>query len=292
MNFPDVRLWETDIKELAAEQVMHDLGLVPGELDLLCGGPPCQGFSKYNSHRSPNDKRNDLVLQFEWFVQELLPKAVLLENVPGLKWDDRFAMLKRTLRDQGYVVAAKVLDAAGFGVPQRRKRLILLAGYRREIPLANGVSSRRTVRDTIFGLPLPGSSDDPLHNLSGEREERVKKVISLIPHDGGSWSDLSRAQQHEVYRRRTIFSDIYGRLSWDDVAPTITGGCGEPSQSRCLHPDQDRTITLREAALLQSFPPEFRFSMRRGKTAVARMIGNAFPPEFARQLAVAAKKEL
>jgi DNA (cytosine-5)-methyltransferase 1 len=134
--------------------------------------------------------------------------------------------------------------------------------------------------------------NDPLHDFPETRSERVKALIRLIPRDGGSRMDLGDEHQLDCHRRCDGFSDVYGRMAWNKVSPTITGGCCNPSKGRFLHPTRDRNITLREAALLQTFPPSYFFSLRRGKFATAQMIGNALPPEFIRRHGVVIRQHL
>lgn len=285
-NFPGVHLWQMDIRSLSVAAILRELGLRRGELDLLAGCPPCQGFSTMrtlNGHRDVDDDRNDLVLQVERFVRGLRPRAVMLENVPGLLSDHRLSHLRQAMEHLGYMATTQVLDVSMFGVPQRRRRMILVAGRGRTIPLAAPEPRTTTVREAIGFLPAPGSTGDPLHDLSEQRQPRVRKLIAQIPKDGGSRSDLGVEAQLDCHRRCDGFHDVYGRMSWDEVAPTITSGCVNPSKGRFLHPEQDRAITLREAALLQGFPLGYKFSLRRGKYSTAAMIGNALPPEFVRR---------
>lgn len=294
-NFPSIHLWEMDIRELSVARVLRELGLRPGELDLLAGCPPCQGFStlrSLNGHQAVRDDRNELVLEFERFIRGLRPRAVMLENVPGLAADDRLTRLKGALEAMAYRVTCKVLDASKFGVPQRRRRMILVAGRRRTIGLASEEAAARTVRDAIGSLPDVGDSGDELHDLTERRAAKVVELIARIPKDGGSRGDLDRDAQLDCHIRCDGFHDVYGRMSWNDVAPTITSGCINPSKGRFLHPEKDRAITLREAALLQGFPPGHKFSLRRGKFAAAEMIGNALPPEFVKRHAVEIRKGL
>jgi DNA (cytosine-5)-methyltransferase 1 len=289
-NFPGIRLWEVDIQSLSVAKMLRELDLRPGQLDLLAGCPPCQGFSRLrslNGNRSVVDQRNDLVLQFERFVRGMRPKAVMLENVPGLAADRRLTSLSTTLAELGYKVTTKVLDASMFGVPQRRRRMILVAGRRRAIPLAPAKPPTKTVRDAIGDLPPAGTSGDPLHDLPETRAPHVLDLIVRIPRDGGSRADLGAGRQLDCHARCDGFHDVYGRMAWGQVAPTITSGCVNPSKGRFLHPEEDRAITLREAALLQGFPANHTFSLRRGKFAAAEMIGNALPPEFIRRHASA-----
>lgn len=143
-----------------------------------------------------------------------------------------------------------------------------------------GEDDRKTVREAIECLSSPGESGDALHDCPETRSEKVAALIAMIPKDGGSRTQLGRKYQLKCHRKCDGFKDVYGRMAWDDIAPTITGGCVNPSKGRFLHPDEDRSITLREAALLQGFPPDYHFSLERGKFAAALMIGNAFPPAF------------
>lgn len=286
LNHRRTKIWANDIRQIAASDVLRGLGLRPGDLDLLAGCPPCQGFSALrtlNGSRSISDSSKDLVFDFLRFVRVLRPKAVMMENVPGLAEDLRMGELSNGLRSLGYKCHHRILDAADYGVPQRRRRLILLAGESGEIPFGDVAARRVTVRDAIGGLLPAGKSGDPLHDLPEKRKPQVVELIAQIPRDGGSRSDLSDDWQLPCHKECDGFSDVYGRMAWDSVAPTITSGCVNPSKGRFLHPIQNRCITLREAALLQGFPPDYRLSLKRGKFEAARMIGNALPPEFIRR---------
>ncbi len=287
-NHDEVTVWDQDIRQITPRMVMKRHGLRKGELDVLAGCPPCQAFSamrRLNGNKRVRDKHSkDLVFDYLRFVEGLKPKVVLIENVPRLMRDYRFNQVRKRLRDLGYVGRPMIFNAADFGVPQRRRRMVFIASRIGPIDYAPAEDRklRRSVRDTIGVLPKPSASDDPLHDPMEYRSERITKMIALIPKDGGSRSALGRRGQLECHKRCNGFKDVYGRMAWDDVAPTITGGCVNPSKGRFLHPTQNRAITLREAALLQSFPPNYQFSLDRGKFAVALMIGNAFPPTFVR----------
>jgi DNA (cytosine-5)-methyltransferase 1 len=286
VNHPGVRLWERDIRALHPREVLAGLDLEPGELDLLAGCPPCQGFSHLrtlNRSRPVEDDRNDLVLDYVRFVRELQPAAVLMENVPALAADPRMDLLVMGLEQLGYPAGQghRVLNAADYGVPQRRRRLVLMVSRRGRLLADPSSWARTTVRDAIGWLPVPGRSGDPLHDLPERRSEEVLALIRSIPPDGGGRLDLGPERQLNCHRKTDGFKDVYGRLAWNRVAPTITSGCVNPSKGRFLHPEQDRAITLREAALLQSFRPDYWFSLSRGKLAAAAMIGNALPPAFA-----------
>jgi len=284
-NHPSCRLFECDIYDLEPRQVMKTLGLRKGALDLLAGCPPCQGFSRMrnrNGGRVVRDRpKKDLVLRFADFVEALLPRTVMMENVPGLETDWRFTHLKSALRKLGYHISlSEVRDAQHFGVPQRRKRLILVASRVGELSFDTAPEPRQTVRMTIGSMKLAGHSGDFLHDAPENRTPHVMAMIRDIPRNGGSRTDLPKARQLPCHKRTNGFKDVYGRMSWDAVSPTITGGCFNPSKGRFLHPEEDRAITLREAALLQTFPKNYLFPGPLNKQEIALMIGNALPPRF------------
>ncbi|TVQ30917.1 MAG: DNA cytosine methyltransferase [Phycisphaeraceae bacterium] len=289
MNHPRVRLWNNDIRTIRLPTLRKTLCLKSGELDLLAGCPPCQGFSNIrtlNGNRYVRDRRNSLTDEFLRFVKDLRPRAIMLENVPGLANKRRFREFAATLESMGYNVKWDILDAALYGVPQRRRRLILLASKSGSIDFAPIDTTRMTVADAIGEIEPPHISNDPLHCLIGRRSHRISELIKRIPKDGGSRSDLPEEMWLECHKKCSGFKDVYGRMRWSDVAPTITGGCLNPSKGRFLHPDQNRALTVREAALLQGFPPGYRFATDRGMYAIAGMIGNALPPEFIRRHAI------
>ena len=306
-NHKKSAVWQGDIRKLTGKAVLDELGLKKGDLDLLAGCPPCQGFSRMrtrNGKRSVQDKRNSLVDEFMRLVRELHPKAVMMENVPRLEKYPRLAAMQRELRVLGYQHDSNVVDAADFGVPQRRKRFIMLASRLEKIAIPSKKWQRRTVKDAIKALPRPRRltkrgkpvfvhRSNPwaeLHVLPPKRDPEIVKMIKRIPRNGGSRLDLPPEYQLDCHKRllekleQPGFKDVYGRMAWDDVSPTITGGCINPSKGRFLHPTQSRAITLREAALLQTFPPGYRFSLSRGTYAAAVMIGNALPPVMIRRL--------
>jgi DNA (cytosine-5)-methyltransferase 1 len=282
-NHRDVKVCEMDIRALKPTELLKIIGINKGELDLLAGCPPCQGFSTMrtlNGAVSVEDSRNDLLLEFQRFVVALRPRAVMMENVPGLADDERFETFCRRMKKLGYIGDHRILNAAEYGVPQRRRRLIYLAGMGMGIPFAEKNNKQKTVKEAIGGLPEAGQSGDPVHDMPENRTPKVLEIIRLIPKDGGSRRDLPEEFQLECHKRCSGFKDVYGRMAWKDVAPTITSGCFNPSKGRFLHPMEDRAITMREAALLQGFPRRYKFPTTDNKSAVALMIGNALPPPF------------
>jgi DNA (cytosine-5)-methyltransferase 1 len=289
-NHKRVVVWEKDIRRISAVEFMRRMKTRRGQLDLLAGCPPCQGFSAMttrNGHHKPDDKRNDLVFHFLRFVRVLRPKAVMMENVPGLARDQRLPKIVAALERMGYQVTKAVLNASKYGVPQRRKRFILLAAVKGRIDYSPPARRTRTVRQAFEDLYKVNPRGDPLQNLREIRDKRVSALIRRIPKDGGSRTDLPPKWQLKCHKECDGFRDVYGRMSWDDVAPTITSGCINPSKGRFLHPEKNRAINLREAAVLQGFPPKYIFPLTRGKYAVAQMLGNAVPPPFSRMQAAA-----
>ena len=284
MNHKRTHVIRDDIQSIKPSTLRRKLGLTKGELDLLSGCPPCQGFSRLrtlNGGRNVEEPMNDLVYEFVRFVRGFLPKTLMIENVPALLDDSRLQKLGRGLERLGYRWEARLFDAERYGVAQKRQRMILLGSRGDCPPFAHPIRRRRTVAEAIRKLPAPAASRDPLHNYSVRRADHVMALIRRIPRDGGSRTDLPDIDQLECHRRLDGFRDVYGRMAWKQPAPTITGGCINPSKGRFLHPEDDRAITLREAAVLQGFPMSYMFDMSRGRYPAAQMIGNAFPPKFA-----------
>lgn len=295
LNFPRSKLKQIDIREVDGREWVTELGFVPGELDLLAGCPPCQGFSALrtrNGSASNKDRRNRLVMEMARLVKSFMPKAILMENVPGLADKSIFKEFIRAIRKKGYLPTWAVLNVCHYGVPQRRRRLVMLAGHGFEIPFGSEAKSIKTVRKTLQNIKPAGNSGDPLHDMPEKRTPEMMKWISMVPKDGGSRRDLPTEMQRPCHRKTDGFKDVYGRMAWDKVAPTITGGCFNPSKGRFLHPEEDRNITMREAALLQTFPTTFRLPPGTTKTDAALMIGNALPPEFVKRQAVAIHKAI
>jgi len=293
LNHKRVHLWEKDISHLTGTAIMQQLKLRRGELDLLAACPPCEGFSTMrtkNGARRNLDRRNDLIFEVLRIIRSIRPVSIMLENVPGLARNYRFRKFVKDLQRLGYKTKWAVLNAADYGVPQHRRRLVLLGSLAREPEFALTDPRRWTVRQTIGRLNVPERSRDPLHNYAPRRSPKVQRIIEGIPHNGGSRRALRLSEQLKCHRKFDGFYDVYGRMAWDMPSPTITGGCINPSKGRFLHPRFDRAITLREAALLQSFPRKYRFSLKWGRYPAANLIGNALPPEFVRRHAAALTK--
>ncbi|MGH7243314.1 MAG: DNA cytosine methyltransferase [Phycisphaerales bacterium] len=285
LNHRDVTVWTEDITGVSAKSILKKLRLKKGDLDLLGGCPPCQGFSTLrtlNGNRRIRDEQNDLIFEFQRLVLGLKPKRVMMENVPGLFANRRLRKFKAALANAGYTVEAKVLDVGDFGVPQRRRRMVLLASRVSSVAFAKKQKTGRTVRQAIGGMPKAGASGDKLHDLPENRSLTVAARIREVPANGGSRASLPSHLKLKCHKTSDGFKDVYGRMAWNEPSPTITTGCFNPSKGRFLHPEEHRAITMREAALLQSFRKCYKFPASLGKVKVATMIGNALPPRFIR----------
>lgn len=285
LNHCNTKMYNEDISKLDPGFVREEVGVEVGELDLLAGCPPCQGFSTIGPRFKgvTNDPRNELVYQMSRFAKEFLPKTIMMENVPALAKDYRLQKLVVDLEGLGYIINYKVLNTSDFGVPQSRRRMILFASQfdKLEIPEKDQKLQRKlTVRDAISRLEDSSDSKDPLHNNTVNYTDKTLNIIKHIPKNGGSRTDLPEELRLECHKKTSGFKDVYGRMSWDKPSPTITGGCTSASKGRFIHPEKDRAITLREAALLQTFPKNYKFSPNASKQGVATMIGNALPPKF------------
>ena len=292
-NFGDHFL-ERDIFALSGDDLLKAAGLSSGGVDLLAGGPPCQGFSvqRRGDHADP---RNHLVLEYLRLVVEIRPRFFLMENVSGLMSQRGKPFLDQVISvasEQGYVVHLQKLDAAEYGVPQFRKRVILVgertngALGRFEFPLANTTQTKyRTVREAIADLPSPPADGSPHPEIANHaREARLSAVnIERLKHipPGGGREDLPLDLQLPCHKNNPGHRhvDVYGRLSWDKPSGTITARFDSFTRGRFAHPVEHRSVTLREGARLQTFPDDFVFEGSREE--IAKQIGNAIPPVFA-----------
>ncbi len=294
LNHADTRLIEKDIRQVKLDKVEAELAGEP--LHLLAGCPPCQGFSsvrKLNQRASVRDPRNKLVLEYFRFVERLRPQTLMMENVPGLTDYYLFKKIVRDLKALGYFIDYQVVNVKDYGVAQSRRRLVMVGSLLGKLSVATGIEKLVTVRETISHLPPPSKSKDKLHKIVAKHTPAVLERIRLTPKDGGSRKDLPPELTLKCHNDPRIgFNDIYGRLRWDAVSTTITGGCLNPSKGRFLHPHQDRVITPREAALLQSFPEAYVFPTDIPKHDLALMIGNALPPAFSHAQSLNIRKHL
>ena len=288
-NHASVAMFPEDIRNVDPHEVAQRAGIRPGKLDLLNACPPCQGFSSLGTGDADDD-RNDLVGEVWRFARALGPRAIIVENVPGLVHDHRLVKLVRQLRSADYAVKTYLVNAADFGVPQKRRRLIMLAvrGFSAtDLPedLAAALSRgfRRKPHDAaaiLAALERPEESSDPMHRVR-EQHPDVRARIRHIP-VGGNRFDLPEEHQLACHKRldgRNATS-AYGRIALKGPAPTMTTRCTTPACGAFVHPRQNRGITLREAALIQTFPRGYRFFGFHGQ--IERQIGNAVPVRLAR----------
>ena len=287
----------TDIRQLPADELLHVLGVQPGTIDLIAGGPPCQGFS-IQRIGGDEDDRNDLIFEYGRIVREIRPRMFLMENVPGLlgkRGRQAVESFTRLMRAAGYGLTHTIINAAGYGVPQMRRRVFFIGWLQRELPPFHFPSppltpdGYRTVRNALDGLPAVPSDfspppNDPLHRrmrMSEMNQERLR----LIPPGGGfeSLPPEMRVNCHKEGAARIGHRYVYGRLALDEPAGTITARFDSFTRGKFAHPVEHRNITLREGARLQTFPDDFRFQGS-SQEEIAALIGNAVPPLLAESL--------
>lgn len=291
-------MYNNDIRDLDPKKLMDKHGRV----DVIVGGPPCQGFSAKGKRLSVNDERNFLFLQYVKFVKVFQPKYFVLENVPTIisTADGYFKdEIIKEFSALGYDVKADVFDVSEFGVPQQRRRALFIGQRgKNTVGLPTPCKERVTVLDAISDLP-------PLESGEGEEDERYlgpprSKYQKLLRSGCGKTVKNHQSTRHSAialtrmrmipkgmgkevlppeHRTRSIYSGTWCRLLEDDVAATITTRFDTPSSGRFTHPTQNRCITVREAARIQSFPDDFVFYGT--KTSQMKQVGNAVPPRFA-----------
>jgi DNA (cytosine-5)-methyltransferase 1 len=286
-NFTSAHFLETDIRDLHADEVSPFLD--HRQLRLFCGCAPCQPWSKQNGHRRQRDGRTDLLLEFGRFVDWHRPELVFVENVPGLQNPKQangpLARFLSLLDAAGYSTHVGVVNALQYGVPQYRRRLVVLASLLGPIDMPQpthgagpDLQPYATVRDHISWLPALGAGEDHpdvSHHRAMNLSEQNRRRIRATPISGGRlhWPASLQLECHA--NGHEGHTDVYGRMHWDRPAPCLTTKCISLSNGRFGHPTQDRAISVREAACLQTFPRDFGFS---GNLAsMARQIGNAVP---------------
>lgn len=295
-NDPDCRHpFERNVKADFYERDISDVSprfissLYPrNAIRILAGCAPCQPFSCYS--RTGRRIKMTALSRFAYLVKKVRPDIVTMENVPGLEERSIFRDYVQTLHDSGYELDYQVIDCSEFGVPQIRRRLVLLASKLGQIdvnlPRLNKIA---TVRSTISGMSRIRaggvSKSDRLHRSSRMSHKNMERIKSSVP--GGTWRDWKvglRAPCHTKKSGRT-YPGVYGRMEWDMPSPTITTQFHGFGSGRFGHPTQHRAISLREGALLQTFPKGYSFVPGREEvniTKVARMIGNAVPVKLAK----------
>lgn len=297
----DSRFIERDVADLRGDEV--NKLFADDEPRILVGCTPCQPFSTYSQNRA--DRKWQLLTEFGRLVAETEPDVVSMENVPRLttfRKGDLFRQFVATLKQADYHVWWDVVNCADYGVPQTRKRLVVLASRLGSIeltPPSHAPAAHRTVRNAIGDLPPIAAGerhdDDPLHYASRLSDTNLARVRASKP--GASWRDWDETLVAKCHRKPSgrWYQSVYGRMQWDAPAPTITTQCNGFGNGRFGHPEQHRAISLREAALLQTFPPTYQFfdpDKRWFISSAARWIGNAVPVALARAVAQSVAKAL
>ena len=276
---------ERDVSTLTGDELSNWYG--NSVFRLLAGCAPCQPFSTYSqkNRKFREDKKWDLVSEFARLIQESQPDFVTMENVPQLLTHQVFQDFLKSL--DGYEIWYKVINCTDYGIPQSRKRLVLMASRLGPIQLLSPTSSinqKGTVYEAIWTLPAltAGSSDpnDSLHAASALSDLNLRRIQASKP--GGTWRDWDESLIAECHRKKSgqTYPSVYGRMEWDAPSPTITTQCFGYGNGRFGHPEQDRAISLREAAILQTFPKNYCFlapSEKVNFSKIGRLIGNAVP---------------
>lgn len=283
------RFYSKSVAKLSAIEIKSHFS--EGSATVLAGCAPCQPFSTYK-HRYEEDPQWSLVSKFAELAAEVKADYVTMENVPSLlryKDGEVFRDFEATLRKAGYKVQHTIAHCEKFGVPQRRRRLVVVASRRRKLPtLSANEAKQRSVRDAIGSLPPIAAGEshpaDPLHVASALSDLNLRRIRASRP--GGTWRDWPQTLRAECHQRPSgkTYPGVYARMEWDDPAPTMTTQCFGYGNGRFGHPEQDRAISLREAALLQSFPPNYEFLPPHETVAMKEMgrwIGNAVPVKLA-----------
>lgn len=293
-----------DVKDINPNYIKELTNLKYGELDVVAGGPPCQGFSTVGK-KNEDDPRNALFKHFFKFIECFFPKVVLFENVLGFKslYSGRaFNAVCDKLNKLGYNIKYDVLNAVNYGVPQNRRRTIIIGfrdGINFEFPTpcyGNGLffEKVRTVYDAISDLPPAGINEYECNPITEYQELMRRNSNELRYHDKTNHGDhLIKIMEHIPYggsimdvpeelRPNSYFKNTYARMVWEKPSPTITRNFGTPSSSRCVHPVEDRALTSREGARLQSFSDSYIFCG--GKTSINLQIGNAVPPLLSKSI--------
>ena len=278
-------------EEGALESFLEYIGYDKTKPTILIGCAPCQGFSSHRKKHwnEEDDIRNSLIMAFAEIVKRMRPDVIIMENVPEFlskKYWKYFSAAKACYEQCDYIIKNNIYNAASFGVAQERFRSIII-GMKKEFLLPEGhlkPFEYRTVRDAISYLPpvLAGAAcpNDPMHRSASHKESTLE-VIRQVPHNGGN---RPIGVGPACLDKTKGFSDVYGRLFWDKPSITITHYARNPASGRYTHPEQDRGLTAREAAILQSFPNGFEFT---GKSDdIYRQIGEAVPPMLSSAIAV------
>ncbi len=269
---------DSELGKPLSEKEKQFLSLV-GSVDVLIGGPPCQGNSDLNNHTRRNDPRNLLYLRMIRCVEILRPRFVIIENVPGVQHDKHNVVdiAKKELHELGYYVDSNVINMAEIGVPQNRKRFFLIASREKPISISRAINAHRTAERTVHWAieDLLSINNDSVFDTPANSSATNKKRIDYL-FDNDIY-DLPNSERPDCHRlKKHSYTSVYGRMYWDAPSPTITGGFGSNGQGRFVHPKRRRTITPHEAARIQFFPDFFKFDGVK-RRELQQIIGNAVP---------------
>lgn len=303
LNFGNTTFHRGDIREFDSESLDVFLREREGNHILFSACAPCQPFTKQRTSKKTKDDRVDLLEYFIPIVEKYKPHFVFIENVPGLQngvqGKKPLSKVIKKLKRNKYKVICNVVHAQEYGSPQIRRRLILMASRIGEVQLPNATHGPdkqdryQTVRDVIENLPaieageLYNDDNDFKHVSSGLSDLNMRRICS-ISHDGGSRDELPDVLQLQCHKKKKLsdnaaymgHSDVYGRLKWDKPAPALTTRCISISNGRYGHPEQNRGLSIREAARIQGFPDDFQFTG--SLNSMAKQIGNAVPVDLSR----------
>lgn len=298
-NNPGSKFIEADIKKYSFKQLIKDTGIKKNDKQLIfIGCSPCQYWTIIKTDKTKSKHTKNLLQDFQKFVEHFRPGYVVVENVPGIMKRAEESGLNKfisTLKNLGYIVKYDILNANHFGVPQNRRRFTLIASrVKKNISLPEGNKEKITVvRDFIGiknGFPKikAGYIDKTKfkHSAAGLTENNLKR-IKLTKKNGGTrerWSKIKDLQIEAYDGKDNSFRNVYGRMCWDRPAPTITTRFNSLSNGRFGHPEEDRALSIREGATLQTFPKTYDFK-EKSMAKVAKHIGNAVPPLFAKAIA-------
>ena len=285
-NFPEAHFIQRDIRNILEEDISEHID--KKNPMLFCGCAPCQPFSRQNRQKKKDDARINLLSEFLRFISYYMPDYIFIENVPGIQRvnldEGPLSQFLEKLDDLAYDYKIKVVSASDFGVPQLRKRLILIATKYGEIEFPSETHGEGKLNpysilaDWINELPAleAGATciEDPDHTATSLSDLNLKRIQNTP--EGGNRKDWPEYLKLDCHRNHEGHTDVYGRLSNNQMASTLTTRCISYSNGRYGHPTQDRALSVREAACIQTFPREFKFCG--SKNSRAKQIGNAVPP--------------
>lgn len=291
-----------NIREVTGEEI-NDL-YSPNVTKVLVGCAPCQPFSQMRfklKDANKSDDKYDLLLEFGRLIKQIHPTVISMENVPQIKETSVFKAFVKILQSNGYHIDYKVVFCPDYGIPQTRRRFVLVASLLGEIKIIPPTHHRKDIHVSDYIANLPDikageiDSNDPLHRSARLSEINLKRIHASIP--GGTWRDWPEELRCECHKKESgkTYSSVYGRMTWEQIGPTITTQFFSYGTGRYGHPEQDRALSLREGALLQTFPPDYKFIDPNKPFVfrdVARHIGNAVPVRLGEIIGISIKKHL